>query len=372
MMEKLNERLVYLRKNANLTQQQLADKLHISNKTISQWETGRTLPDIVTLVRLAEIYDMKLDELLNQKDQNAIPNEIMTKTLLMGNYKDYLLFAYCLLIGGTLLFYGIYFYLHHFSIPYTIKLIFDLFALVIALRIYQRSQAYQISRKQASTGLFNVCSLWVITQLLVMACANLLLQKLIAHDTVPYVYLTFSDYIRWLPILVTISMFVLLLMNTVQISISKQTIKHSMTQLLIIFTVMLGGSFGLYRAAVNRVDTITFDTQQSYDTFKDQYQWLLYVYDLDIAYSNDLKDIDPTGLDKAIESIDRLIEYRGIIGFNDEARSVYKKDPATKSQQGQPLISTILLLLDGLSIVWFYKIKRRDSVLESEQVIGVK
>ena len=99
------------------------------------------------LVRLAEIYDMKLDELLNQKDQNAIPNEIMTKTLLMGNYKDYLLFAYCLLIGGTLLFYGIYFYLHHFSIPYAIKLIFDLFALVIALRIYQRSQAYQISRK---------------------------------------------------------------------------------------------------------------------------------------------------------------------------------------------------------------------------------
>ena len=93
MMEKLNERLLYLRKNANLTQQQLADKLHISNKTISQWETGRTLPDIVMLVRLAEIYDMKLDELLNQKDQNAIPNEIMTKTLLMGNYKDYLLFA---------------------------------------------------------------------------------------------------------------------------------------------------------------------------------------------------------------------------------------------------------------------------------------
>ena len=90
MMEKLNERLLYLRKNANLTQQQLADKLHISNKTISQWETGRTLPDIVMLVRLAEIYDMKLDELLNQKDQNAIPNEIMTKTLLMGNYKDYL------------------------------------------------------------------------------------------------------------------------------------------------------------------------------------------------------------------------------------------------------------------------------------------
>lgn len=145
-----------------------------------------------------------------------------------------------------------------------------------------------------------------------------------------------------------------------------------MTQLLIIFTVILSSCFGLYRAAVNRVDTVTFDTQQSYDTFKDQYQWLLYVYDLDIAYSNDLKVIDPTGLDKAIESIDRLIEYRGIIGFNDEVRSVYKKDPVTKSQQGQPLISTILLLLDGLSIVWFYKIKRRESELGSEQVIGIK
>ena len=39
-MLKLNERLAVLRKQSNLTQQQLADMLNVSNKTISQWETG--------------------------------------------------------------------------------------------------------------------------------------------------------------------------------------------------------------------------------------------------------------------------------------------------------------------------------------------
>lgn len=103
-MQKLNERLAAIRKQSGFTQQQLADMLNVSNKTISQWETGRALPDISMLVRLSEIYKLKLDELLNQEGQKSIPDDALVKTLLVGNYKDKLLILYGLQLCGLVLF----------------------------------------------------------------------------------------------------------------------------------------------------------------------------------------------------------------------------------------------------------------------------
>ncbi|WP_265455521.1 helix-turn-helix transcriptional regulator [Enterococcus sp. HY326] len=60
----LNQTLRENRQKHELTQQQLADKLFVSNKTISNWETGKTLPDIESLIRLANLFDLSLDNLL--------------------------------------------------------------------------------------------------------------------------------------------------------------------------------------------------------------------------------------------------------------------------------------------------------------------
>lgn len=54
-----------LRKKQGLTQQQLADKLNLSNKTISKWESGSGSPDISNLPVLAEALEISVDELLN-------------------------------------------------------------------------------------------------------------------------------------------------------------------------------------------------------------------------------------------------------------------------------------------------------------------
>lgn len=54
-----------LRKKQGLTQQQLADKLNLSNKTISKWESGSGGPDISNLSVLAEVLEISVDELLN-------------------------------------------------------------------------------------------------------------------------------------------------------------------------------------------------------------------------------------------------------------------------------------------------------------------
>lgn len=52
------------RKEYQLTQEQLAEKIYVTNKTVSNWETGKTTPDIDSLIRLANLFDLSLDNLL--------------------------------------------------------------------------------------------------------------------------------------------------------------------------------------------------------------------------------------------------------------------------------------------------------------------
>lgn len=52
------------RKTMNLTQNELADKLYITDKAVSKWERGLSFPDISILIPLAEILDVSLYDLL--------------------------------------------------------------------------------------------------------------------------------------------------------------------------------------------------------------------------------------------------------------------------------------------------------------------
>lgn len=47
--------------NANLTQEQVADFLNVSRQTISNWENGKTYPDIVSVVKMSDLYNISLD-----------------------------------------------------------------------------------------------------------------------------------------------------------------------------------------------------------------------------------------------------------------------------------------------------------------------
>ncbi len=56
-----------LRKEKNLTQKQLAEKLNVSDKAISRWETGKGFPDVNSLVSLSEFFGVSVNELLAGK-----------------------------------------------------------------------------------------------------------------------------------------------------------------------------------------------------------------------------------------------------------------------------------------------------------------
>lgn len=75
---KLGEFVVLLRKEKGMTQVELADKLHVSNKTISKWETGRGMPDVDMIISLAEALDVSVIELIKQEridDQTVFTKE---------------------------------------------------------------------------------------------------------------------------------------------------------------------------------------------------------------------------------------------------------------------------------------------------------
>ena len=60
----LGNSLYHARKKSGLSQENVAEKLGVSRQTISKWETDETLPDIRQSKRLAVLYHMTLDELI--------------------------------------------------------------------------------------------------------------------------------------------------------------------------------------------------------------------------------------------------------------------------------------------------------------------
>lgn len=59
------------RKHAGLTQAGLAEKLNYSDKAVSKWERGESIPDVLTLMSLANLFDITVNDLL--QDPNALP-----------------------------------------------------------------------------------------------------------------------------------------------------------------------------------------------------------------------------------------------------------------------------------------------------------
>ena len=70
----LGANIVAYRKRSGLTQAKLAEQLNYSDKAVSKWERGESMPDVLTLVQLAELFDTSVDELL--RDPNEIPEHI--------------------------------------------------------------------------------------------------------------------------------------------------------------------------------------------------------------------------------------------------------------------------------------------------------
>ena len=55
-----SKRLMHLRKQESLSQEQLADRLGVTRQSVSKWESGTVLPEIVKLISLSEMFDVSV------------------------------------------------------------------------------------------------------------------------------------------------------------------------------------------------------------------------------------------------------------------------------------------------------------------------
>ncbi len=77
---KFNEKLLKLRKEKGLSQEELGMEMQVSRQTVSKWEAGHSYPDFTRLVMLSDFFDMTLDELVKDIDvqevrENSFTNE---------------------------------------------------------------------------------------------------------------------------------------------------------------------------------------------------------------------------------------------------------------------------------------------------------
>ncbi|WP_143464099.1 helix-turn-helix domain-containing protein [Levilactobacillus enshiensis] len=129
----LGPRLKHFRQMQQLTQTELADKLHVSRQTVSSWETGRNQPDIATITQLATLYHLSVDAILldtattlSSPTKQSIQPSLTLPTVLLGillveritqfsNFSafywiDFLILLLLILIGNLLIAH------HHLSV----------------------------------------------------------------------------------------------------------------------------------------------------------------------------------------------------------------------------------------------------------------
>ena len=86
----LGNKLVKLRKENKLSQDSLADKLGITRQTISNWELNITKPDIVQIKNISEIFNISIDELLDNNTKDIIEKKISNTEKLTNKTNKYI------------------------------------------------------------------------------------------------------------------------------------------------------------------------------------------------------------------------------------------------------------------------------------------
>ena len=87
-MVKMGSFLAELRKEHNLTQAELGEKLGVTNKTISRWETGNYMPPVEMLEELSNMYGMTINELLSGKKLSTEEYKEMAETNIKETLKS--------------------------------------------------------------------------------------------------------------------------------------------------------------------------------------------------------------------------------------------------------------------------------------------
>ncbi len=85
--KKIGSFLKELRKEKGITQEQFAEILNISGRTVSRWETGNNMPDISLLVEIADFFDVSIPEIINgERKSEIMEKEVKEVAEILSDY----------------------------------------------------------------------------------------------------------------------------------------------------------------------------------------------------------------------------------------------------------------------------------------------
>ena len=67
----IGEKIKKCRKEAGLSQEQLADRLGVTRQSVSKWESGSAVPELVKLIALSDMFGVSVDYLLGRTDEKT-------------------------------------------------------------------------------------------------------------------------------------------------------------------------------------------------------------------------------------------------------------------------------------------------------------
>ena len=91
MNNQFSENLKKIRKDNNLSQEQLADELGVSRQAISKWESGQAYPEMDKIISLCDKFHLNIDDLLH-KDIKEVKGEDESKKKINSYIDDFLSF----------------------------------------------------------------------------------------------------------------------------------------------------------------------------------------------------------------------------------------------------------------------------------------
>ena len=80
----LGHKILQLRKNSNLSQEQLAEKMNVTRQTISKWELNETTPDIRQAKEISKLFKTSLDELTNNDIKDIFVEKVSNTEKMAG------------------------------------------------------------------------------------------------------------------------------------------------------------------------------------------------------------------------------------------------------------------------------------------------
>lgn len=385
-MNKIGNFLTELRKEKGFTQQEVADALSVSNKTVSKWERSEGYPEIETLVELARLFDISVDELIEGKKSFQQSSNSLNDLLELDSEKKKII---SLGISGIalLIFFALYFFQNDFSLALFIYLSIMCVSLIILVIGILKVKKYHLEQKFIY---FDWIRNFVCLTIFTVPCFNFqsilsvdALNAIISYISKVNLYLGSStsnfnstlynftisinvgDFFRILPILIFISLIIFQIFNLIKASMTKKNVKIQAILVSILLLIFIA-NIGYQITKINTPDhSVTMESEE-YSKFKNTF------IDIYVAYQKsdptylvpyeEGKKIDFTKLTPYLSTEKRREIYGNILSFDDTTYTVnYKADftetlnRVDKSINSTIALSSTLLIINGIALLLYKK-----------------